>query len=553
MKVIQRFLIMGLVLSLSMVLFSFGENEETGEAEEVIDAKRTFPLQNYVMMADRNMKPSVDHSKFEILKQPFEDAHAVTAACLSCHTERDQEVMKTSHWKWEREEVLEGKGIVPLGKKNILNNFCIGVSGSEGTCTRCHIGYGWEDKTFDFTNGLNIDCLVCHDNSGSYKKGKGMAGYPDPSMDLNYVAQNVGSPTKENCGVCHFWGGGGNNVKHGDLDKAMLECDRSVDVHMAMDGENMSCVDCHVTEKHEMAGKVYALSSENKNRMICEYCHTETPHKTKILDEHVIRVSCQTCHIPVYAKANATKMIWDWSTAGQLDDDGHPKIEHDAYGNHNYLSIKGNFVYDDHVKPEYFWFNGTSNHQLVSDIIDTVPLQMNTLYGSYYDKGEFQKFDKPSKIWPVKVHRGRQIYDPVNKTLIQPKLWDKENGQGAYWKDFDWDIASQKGMEYIGLPYSGEYDFIETEMYWPLNHQVSPADQSLQCIDCHQRENSRLASLTEFYLPGRDFSGPVEAIGIVFLAMSLVGIIMHAACRVFFNQRCYISEITKVEGGSENE
>ena len=54
------------------------------------------------------------------------------------------------------------------------------------------------------------------------------------------------------------------------------------------------------------------------------------------------------------------------------------EYKHDAYGNHNYLSIKGNFVYDDHVIPEYFWFNGTSNHQLVSDKIDTVPF----LFGS---------------------------------------------------------------------------------------------------------------------------------------------------------------------------
>jgi len=553
MKIVQRFLIIGFVLLLSFVFLSFGDEKDTGDNTEVLQPQKNYPIQNYVKKADRNLEPSVDHSKFEILKQPFEDAHAVTAACLSCHTERDKEVMMTSHWKWEREEVLEGKGVVPLGKKNILNNFCIGVSGSEATCTRCHIGYGWADKSFDFNEPTNIDCLVCHDNSGSYKKGKGMAGLPDPSVDLNYVAQQVGSPTKENCGVCHFWGGGGNNVKHGDLDKAMLDCDRNVDVHMTTQGEDMSCVDCHVTDKHQMAGKVYALSSENKSRMTCEYCHTEAPHQTDILDEHVIRIACQTCHIPYYAKANATKMIWDWSTAGQLDDEGHAKMEHDAYGNHNYLSIKGNFVYDDNVKPEYLWFNGTSNHQLVSDIVDTVPLQMNTLYGSYRDKGEIQKFDKPSKIWPVKVHRGKQIYDPINKTLIQPKLWDKETGQGAYWKDFDWDLASQLGMEYIGLPYSGEYDFIETEMYWPLNHQVSPAENSLACIDCHQRQNSRLESLTGFYLPGRDFSGPVEAAGIIFLALSLVGIIMHAACRIFFNQSCYISEITKVDEGGKND
>jgi len=511
-------------------------------AEEKTDSVRSFPIVNYIYKADRNITSSVDHSKFEILKQEFEDAHAVTAACLSCHTERDKEIMATSHWNWERTEMLEGKGLVKLGKKNILNNFCIGVSGSEKTCTRCHIGYGWEDKSFDFNEPTNIDCLVCHDQTDTYVKGKGMAGLPDPSVNLNYVSQNVGQPRKENCGVCHFWGGGGNNVKHGELDVAMLDCSREVDVHMAQEGEDMSCVDCHVTEKHQMAGKVYALSSENKDRATCVQCHTEQPHQNEILNDHNIRIACQTCHIPVYAKQNATKMIWDWSTAGRLDDNGKPMHENDAYGNHNYLSIKGNFVYDDWVTPEYYWFNGIANHQLITDKIDTIPVQMNTLYGSYRDKGKNQTSLEGSKIWPVKVHRGKQIYDTENMTLIQPKLWDSEKGKGAYWLDFDWDEANRVGMEYIGQDYSGAYGFVETEMYWPLNHQVSPADKSLQCIDCHQRENSRLAGLTDFYLPGRDRNAFLDGFGVITIIGAMFGVFGHAILRRIMRRKCFFQK-----------
>jgi hypothetical protein len=43
---------------------------------------------------------------------------------------------------------------------------------------RCHIGYGWEDKSFDFNDPRNIDCLVCHDKTDTYKKIKGGAGWP---------------------------------------------------------------------------------------------------------------------------------------------------------------------------------------------------------------------------------------------------------------------------------------------------------------------------------------------------------------------------------------
>jgi octaheme c-type cytochrome (tetrathionate reductase family) len=508
------------------------ETEETAS-----DSTAVLKLQNYVRMMDRDNTPSADHSTFPQLQAEFEDAHAVTQACISCHTGRADEIMKTNHWTWERTEKLDGRGEVALGKKNILNNFCIGIGGSEKSCTRCHIGYGWEDKSFDFTNKLNVDCLICHDNSGTYEKKRGGAGYPAETVDLNLVAQNVGTPSKVNCGVCHFWGGGGNNVKHGDMEKALLDCDRSVDVHMATEGENMSCVECHTTEKHNMAGKLYAISSENKNRATCTKCHTDAPHKDELLNEHFIRIACQTCHIPIYAKVNGTKMRWDWSTAGRLDEDGNAMHESDADGNHNYLSIKGTFVYDTDVIPEYYWFNGLADHQLITDKIDTIPVQMNSLNGAYRDKGENQQTDKPSKIWPVKVHRGKQIYDLVHNTLIQPKLSAEIKGDSAYWKDFDWETASLAGMKHVEMPYSGKFGFVETEMYWPLNHMVSPKENSLSCKDCHTRDGSRLAQLNDFYLPGRDKNAALDYLGIALVLLAALGAIIHGALRIVFRKK----------------
>ena len=76
-------------------------------------------------------KKSVDHSKFAILNQNFTEPQKVTEACLSCHTERGKEVMNSNHWNWEREEYIKGRGIVYLGKKNAINNFCIGTEGND--------------------------------------------------------------------------------------------------------------------------------------------------------------------------------------------------------------------------------------------------------------------------------------------------------------------------------------------------------------------------------------------------------------------------------------
>ncbi|MEW5798336.1 MAG: tetrathionate reductase family octaheme c-type cytochrome [Bacteroidota bacterium] len=482
------------------------------------------PLAELKEQYSKKEKTSVDHSKFPQLRKHFAKPQEVTAACIECHTERHTEVMKSSHWNWEREEYIEGRGIRYVGKKNILNNFCIGISTNEQSCNKCHIGYGWEDKNFDFTNPLNVDCLACHDNSETYVKKSAGAGMPDPSVDLSFVAQRVGKPTKSNCGTCHFFGGGGNNVKHGDLEKALFDTHRDVDVHMASDGANLECVDCHKTKQHQMLGKVYSLSSMNRNRSTCEQCHTETPHENDVINEHTLKVACQTCHIPEYAKVNATKMEWDWSTAGKLVD-GKPIETFDSLGNITYASIKGTFTWKQNVKPEYVWFNGTASHYLTGDTISAdIPIQMNTLHGSYNDPD--------AKIIPVKIHRAKQPYDPVNKMIVQPKTFANKKGEGGFWKDFDWQSSIQHGMDYVGLPYSGQYIFAKTEMYWPINHMVSPKEKTVQCNECHTRENSRIGNLQDFYIPGRDHNVAVESLGVTAIVLTLIGVVVHAGFRI---------------------
>ncbi|MGE5845783.1 MAG: tetrathionate reductase family octaheme c-type cytochrome, partial [Ignavibacteria bacterium] len=420
--------------------------------------------------------------------------------------------------------------IVYVGKKNAINNYCIGVEGNEQSCAKCHIGYEMTSKMFSFTDPQNIDCLVCHDNTETYTKGSELAGLPDPKVDLNYISQNVGKPKRSNCGVCHFFGGGGNNVKHGDLESAMFEPAKNIDIHMAAEDANLQCVDCHKTEDHNISGKMYSLSSMNQNRATCEQCHTQNPHVENILNEHTVKVACQTCHIPVYAKVNATKTDWDWSTAGRLKN-GAPYEEDDAEGNHTYLSIKGSFKWGKNLRPEYIWFNGTADHYLLGDVIaDTAfPLKINTLNGSYQDLN--------SKIIPVKIHRAIQPFDPINKILIQPKLFADKKGEGAFWKDFDWKRASEAGMKEVNLPFSGNIAFLKTEMYWPVNHMVSSKELSVSCTECHTRENSRLAGLKDFYMPGRDYSTAVEIIGVSIIIFTIAGVFMHGTIRFVSSKR----------------
>lgn len=407
---------------------------------------------------------STDHT--HLMPGPYETGEDVTSACLDCHEDAASQVMGTVHWTWEGDPVqVDGHDeLVTIGKKNQINNFCIGIQGNWPKCTTCHAGYGWEDETFfDTATEENVDCLVCHENSGTY--GKGDSGNPLEGVDLVAAAQSVGVPTRENCGSCHFKGGGGNAVKHGDLDESLYWPDRELDVHM---GEHdFLCIDCHQTEDHNIKGRSISVSVDNENQAYCTDCHAQDLHQDDRINSHTDTVACQTCHIGAFAREDATKMEWDWSTAGQdLGDDPHV-----------YLKIKGSFVYEDNVIPEYHWYNGTADRYILGDVIDPDELvPINDPKGSIDDAS--------AKIFPFKVHYANQIFDPVYNILIQPKTV----GEGGYWTDFDWGKAAALGAEYANLPYSGEYDFTETIMYWPTTHMVQPASEALQCTACHGDE-----------------------------------------------------------------
>ena len=507
----------------------------------------------------------VDHAKFAVLQKKFTSGPEVTKACLSCHNGVGKEFMKTEHWRWLKKDSIPGRGVFDLGKKNLLNDFCIGVNSNENLCSMCHAGYGYKNKNFDFSNQNNIDCLVCHDQTKTYHKSNPCAGpnlpgagAPDIHVNLGYVAQHVGKAKRNNCGSCHFTGGGGNNVKHGDLEMGLLSAHTGlhgdVDVHMGVgkDGQNMECVDCHKTVHHQISGQLYSVSSSNKNHTTCVQCHTDKPHKSKLLNDHFRTVSCQACHITDVAKLYPTKIIWDWSTAAKMDKNGKPifdkKMPGDTYTYNGkvyknveiqYDSRHGTAVFKKNVQPEYVWFNGTANHYLTGQKIkDTIqPLILNPLFGSYADNVYPADSAHPSKIWPVKIMRGKQPFDPVNRLLIQPKLAGKIKGSNALWADFNWNASCKAGMEYIGLPYSGHYSFLKTESMWPLNHEVSQSAQALQCADCHSPNNSRLKNLTGFYLPGRDHNSWVDDSGVLFLILILLGVSIHGGIRMVSNKK----------------
>ena len=92
-------------------------------------------------------------------------------------------------------------------------------------------------------------------------------------------------------------------------------------------------------------------------------------------------------------------------------------------------------------------------------------------------------------------------------------------------------------MKEVNLPFSGNVSFIKTEMYWPVNHMVSTKDKSLQCIQCHTRDDSKLKDLKDFYMPGRDYNKVVERGGVGLILISIAGIFVHSFMRIRSSRR----------------
>jgi octaheme c-type cytochrome (tetrathionate reductase family) len=503
-------------------------------------------------LADRLPPPksTADHGKFKELQQDFKSGPEVTKACLACHTEAAKQVQHTKHWTWEVEDPRSGK---KLGKKNIINNFCTSTISNEKDCMACHAGYGWEDKDFDFAKEENVDCLICHDATGTYRKLPGDAGHPiyerkefphgsgkfvEP-VDLKKVAQNVAMPSRTNCGSCHFYGAGGDGTKHGDLDSSLRNPQKYLDVHMDAKGLNFSCVTCHKTSQHQVAGSRYAFAASrtgppqphgkhDENPASCQTCHGDKPHKESLLDAerlnaHTDTLACQACHIPAYARGNVgTEKVWDWSTAAQMGPDGKPRFVKDSAGRRAFDSKKGSFEWDAYLQPEYRWFNGQVTFKTVGEKIDpTRIVEINRPEGTPGEPG--------ARIWPFKVHRGKQAYDPEHNYLLVVHTAGEDHT--ALWHNYDWPKAIETGMQTAGLAWSGKYDFVATEMSWPITHMVAPKADAVPCAQCHSA-TSRLKGIDGIWLPGLHRNEWLDLAGWSAALLALIGVLIHGGARI---------------------
>lgn len=491
----------------------------------------------------------------------FANAYEVTAECVKCHAAQATQVMGTLHWTWagptpELHRLVDfvadpTTALNPgnIGKKNLINNFCVAVASNEKRCDQCHAGYGGDPDatkpqksaraytTADSSIPLEhrVDCLICHADltATGYAKAPATFGVPAATVDLAAAASSVkGEPARENCGACHFYAGGGDNVKL--MGSALKNPSVDLDVHM---GNGTTCAACHSEPGHQFKGAGIHVPANN-GRASCEDCHGATPHAGKFaqgatFDAHTNAIACQTCHIPTFSRGQFAKMDWDWATAGDkskgtngvvktaVNDAGVPTAGGTEVTTYDY--IKGDFVWKRNVKPAYAWYNGKMVHVTA---MDKGAFTAETgLSGDHHDRitlgAPLGSGDDPTaKIFPFKLMHGRQaVYvDGDNSFVIVPNVFGPagfwgvvqsagytyDAGTGMYTApnaatpvttptplDDLLSAAFTKGAKAAGQlaadapamvksdGTSAGWAWRYTKLYMDLNHEVAPKDQAL--------------------------------------------------------------------------
>lgn len=411
------------------------------------------------------------------------DSYSGTATCISCHENEALDMHQSVHYQWVG-DASETTGLTdPIaGKLGGINDFCIypdinwigklttvGGVDVDGGCAKCHAGLGLKPGPDPTPEQLeNIDCLVCH--STSYERTVRTVGdvyrfVPDiDSMDVGVLqsAVDVGRPSSASCLSCHASSGGGDNYKRGDLESAHAAATPSLDVHMASvgsGGAGLECLSCHTASNHRIAGRGVDLRPrELADPVTCEGCHSPSPHDSETLNDHAVRVACESCHIPDFARTAPTDMVRDWSVPGDVSP-------------HSGL-FEPNRLMSSHVTPEYRFFNGrTAFYEFGSAAVAGASgnVAMAEPLGDITDP--------EAKIYPFKHHLAIQAADPATDRLLPLKI-------GIFFQSNDVDAAIRQGVAAVGWDVP-EYEFVETERWMGLFHEVTPAGSALGCSDCH--------------------------------------------------------------------
>ena len=215
---------------------------------------------------------------------------------------------------------------------------------SEG-CGQCHIGGGFHPATEQMmppgviptpeVAGEGLDCLICH--AAAYDMNQRYViedehGHMRWNQDRSIrAAMTVGRPGNENCLNCHQHNMGGDTYDYNRAAQSLGVQNQRL-LHAAAKRGNpfsaqhdvhyragLVCIDCHIPVGHKIPrgnkGTDLVANDLPGVRVDCEMCHTSAPHVRNevtrvVLNGHVARLACETCHIRELMPFN--NVLKDW-------------------------------------------------------------------------------------------------------------------------------------------------------------------------------------------------------------------------------------------------
>jgi len=425
--------------------------------------------------------------------------------CRSCHAQQSTDMFNSVHYQWRGPAATttgpatQGKFSPTVDNSTAMNAYCVNILGNWNTysgCSGCHVGLGVVPTATSSSAQLdNIDCLICHNKD--YKRTRPITGglyTPNTAamtITMDQAVQNVTKPTRANCLQCHAKGGGGDNVKRGDMALAQgATTDATFDVHMATTRGNLACQACHATTSHKMAGRGTDLRPKEASAVIG--CSTTACHPTKAgltsghttvdVNHHTGRVSCQACHIKTYAK-NAS------DTAATEMTETHRTWKTPEF-NATLNRYEPTMTFAGNLTPVYAFWNGTS---WGSNLLDTPVLDAAT--GAY-------KLSRPNgaindavgtKLYPFKYKTSESPLNTGRNKLIAVDT-------SIYFTSNNVDGAINQGMVNMGYAAGEAYSWVKTDEYQLITHEVATATGNvLACADCH-------GSTTRINLPAMGYA-----------------------------------------------
>lgn len=397
---------------------------------------------------------------------PFNSSGDVTTACLECHHQQALEVLQSTHWTWVRQRTINGRNTL-FGKKESLTGFAIDVSSNPSRCLGCHISNTRPEVNLDTPGPEMVDCLVCHDTTGTYHLTNPDLPVEQSSENFELMARNVGTPTPANCMSCHF-ADCGLPATDPTAVNSRKNSSAMQDFHIKSAKISFTCQTCHIRHSGHGFSRKIVKNNGTGSKQGCESCHTKTPHTMDPLNLHMAKIACQTCHIPQYAQQEPVVISWNWIMTGKTN-----RVYQSRPGGHSLVQDENGFTSATQLEPVYFWDDG-------SDLVYTRGQRIKPQALTFLQKPSEK--NSMSKIAPFRVIYGTQMYDSKYRYLISPLL--RPTGS-SFFPDSDWEKIAKEGMESIVLPFSGQYAFAPTAILRRINHGIAPIANALGCVDCH--------------------------------------------------------------------